>query len=109
MQVESRAVLQGLTVPLTRSPLSRRLGVMGDTLQTADFTAPADVVARIPITGFVERNATLDDDEEPLLWLALTAVGERSLFGYGAFGGLASATPPQLELVVTIPVQKVTP
>ena len=109
MRVQGRAVLEGPNTPLTRSPLSRAFGTMVDSLGVADFAAPAGVLARIPITGFVQRNASLSDDQEPLLWLALAAADEKSLFGYGQFGGVASTAAPQLELVVTIPVQKVAP
>lgn len=108
MRLEGRAVLEGPNIPLTRSPLSRAYGQMLDPVPAGDFEAPADVMVRVPITDFVQRNASLADDEVPLPWLALSAVGERSLFGYGQFGGVASTAPPQLELVVTIPVQKVT-
>lgn len=107
MRLDGRAVLEGPTVPLTRSPLSGPFGQMTDSLDVADFTGAASVVARVPITGFVQRNASLDEGEEPLLWLALTAVGEKQFFGFGEFGGLASTAPPELELVVTIPVRKV--
>ena len=107
MRLEGRAVLEG-PIPLTRSPLSRAFGQMAEAVPDDDFEAPANVLVRVPITNFVQRNASLPDDQVPLRWLALTAVGERSLFGYGQFGGAASAGPPQLELVVTIPVQKVT-
>lgn len=109
MRLEGRAVLEGPTVPLTRSPLSRPYGQMQEGLGPSDFVDPASVVARVPITAFVQRNAALSEDDVPLLWLALAAVGEQSLFGYGQFGGVDSASPPQLELVVTIPVREVTP
>ncbi|MGK7312708.1 MAG: hypothetical protein ACN0LA_10775 [Candidatus Longimicrobiales bacterium M2_2A_002] len=108
MRLEGRAVLEGPNIPLTRSPLSRAYGQMLEPLPAGDFAAPADVMVRVPITDFVQRNASRSEDEVPLRWLALAALGERSLFGYGQFGGVASAGPPQLELVVTIPVQKVT-
>jgi hypothetical protein len=49
------------------------------------------------------------DDENPILWLALAAAAERQVFGYGEFAGVGAANPPQLEVVVTIPVRKVTP
>ena len=107
MRIEGRAVLEGPGVPLSRSPLSRPFGRMTDTLVVADFTEPAGVMVRVPITGFVQRNADIPEDGTALLWLALTAIGEKSLFGYAEFGGIDSANPPQLELVVTIPVRKV--
>lgn len=109
MQVEGRAVLEGPGVPLTRSPLSRPLGRMEDPVVVTAFSDPASVEVRIPITGYIQRNVMLPEDEVELLWLALTAAGEGALFGYGAFGSVSSPTPPQLELVVTIPVEKVTP
>ncbi|MFO7895026.1 MAG: hypothetical protein R6U63_15035 [Longimicrobiales bacterium] len=109
MRVEGRAVLEGPTVPLTRSPLSRPFSRKGDVLDPDAFATPASVLMRVPITGFVQRNANVGDGEDPLLWLALTAVGEKALFGFGEFGGVGSATAPQLELVVTIPVRKVAP
>lgn len=109
MRVEGRAVLEGPTVPLTRSPLSRPFDQTGDVLDTDAFETPASVLVRVPITGFVQRNSNVGDDEDPLLWLALTAVGEKAVFGFGEFGGVGSATAPQLEVVVTIPVRKVAP
>ena len=109
MRVEGRAVLEGPGAPLSRSPLSRAFGRMADSLDASDFLPPADTRSRIPITGFVQRNASVPEGEVALLWLALTAVAERSLFGYGEFGGVTAANPPQLELVVTIPVRKVDP
>ena len=109
MRVEGRAVLEGPTVPLTRSPLSGPFSQTGDVVALGAFEAPARVMTRVPITGFVQRNSNTGTDEEPLLWLALTAVAERAVFGYGEFGSLGSAMPPQLEIVATIPVKKVTP
>ena len=109
MRVEGRAVLEAPTVPLTRSPLTQPFGRMDAPWSAEDFAAPAQVMSRVPITGFIQRNAAVSEEEDAVLWLALTAVGERSLFGYGEFGGIGSAQPPQLELVVTIPVQKVAP
>ncbi|MDX1675266.1 MAG: hypothetical protein R3314_10770 [Longimicrobiales bacterium] len=109
MRVEGRAVLEGPGTPLSRSPLSRPFGRMAEGLQTSDFEPPAATLSRIPITGFVQRNARVPEGEVPLLWLALTAVGEKSLFGYGAFDGVTGTNPPRLELVVTIPVRKVDP
>ena len=109
MRIEGRAVLEGPTVPLTRSPLSAPFSRTGDVVSLGAFEAPAPVMTRVPITGFVQRNSNTGDDEEPLLWLALVAVAERAVFGYGEFGDLDSALPPQLEIVATIPVKKVTP
>jgi hypothetical protein len=109
LQLEGRAVLEGPTVPLTRSPLSAPFSSPRDTLGEAAFTGSAGVMARVPVTAFVQRNSNVGDDESPILWLALTAVGERTVFGYGEFGGLGSANAPKLELVVTVPVRKVTP
>ena len=109
LRVEGRGVLEGPGVPLTRSPLSRPLGLMDESLGVAAFVAPAAVEARIPVTGYVQRNVSPPEGEDPLLWLALTATAEGATFGYGQFGSFASGVPPQLELVVTIPVDKVTP
>lgn len=110
MRLEGRAVLEGPGVPLVRSPLSRALGQMTETLDVEDFTgAGAGTEARIPVTGYIQRNVSPPDDEEPLLWLALVVAGERTNFGYGEFGSLSSAAAPRLELVVTIPVRKVEP
>jgi hypothetical protein len=107
MRVEGRAVLEGPTVPLTRSPLSGPFAQQGDVVAADAFEAPAAVMTRVPITGFVQRNSNVGDDETPILWLALTAVAERQVFGYGEFGGPSSGTPPQLEVVVTVPVREV--
>lgn len=111
MRVEGRAVLEAPGVPLIRSPLSRPLGRLDEPLDVTAFSDPEPVEVRIPITGYVQRNAALpeDDDEIELLWLALTLAGEGSVFGYGEFGSVSSTVPPQLELVVTIPVEKVNP
>lgn len=112
MRVEGRAVLEGPGVPLVRSPLSRPLGQLDEPLAVTAFTAPDPVEVRIPITGYVQRNAALEEGEEEeveLLWLALTVAGEGSVFGYGEFGSISSAARPRLELVVTIPVEKVEP
>lgn len=109
MRVEGRAVLEAPTVPLTRSPLSAPFSSSGDTLSEAAFTSGGSVMARVPVTGFVQRNSNVGDDESPILWLALASAVERTLFGYGEFGGLGSANAPKLELVVTVPVRKVTP
>jgi hypothetical protein len=107
MRLEGRAVLEGPTVPLTRSPLSGPFSQSGEVIDVTAFEAPAAVMTRVPIPGFVRRNSRLDDEENPSLWLALTAVAERSVFGYGEFGGPASGMPPQLEVVVTVPAREV--
>ncbi len=107
MRVEGRAVLQGPTVPLTRSPLSAPFSQTGEVVAIEAFEAPAAVMTRVPITGFVRRNSTIGDEESPSLWLALTAVAERSVFGFGEFSGPDSAIPPQLEVVATVPVRGV--
>jgi hypothetical protein len=114
MQLENRMILQGPGAPLTRSPLGTAIGGMTDSLYAADFTAtpPDPSEARIFVTQFV-RSAIAprdEDDEAPILWLALTARNEGSfpVFGYGAFGSLESAVPPRLQLLVTAPT-RVTP
>lgn len=107
MRLEGRAILQGPGVPLTRSPLTGSMGRMEEEVEVSAFAGAALLPVRVPITGYVKENVSTAEDEDPTLWMALTAVFERSLFGYGQFGSLASTTPPQLELVVTIPVRKV--
>ena len=109
MRLEARAVLEGPDVPLTRLPLSRTFGRMTDTLSASAFSDTLSVAARVPVTDYVQRNVDPGEGEETLLWLALTAESEKGLFGYGQFGGVASAVPPKLQLVVTIPVRKVDP
>lgn len=110
MRVEARAALEGPGIPLIRLPLSRPFGRMRDSLAVSAFSETANAVsARIPVTDYVQRNVDPPEGEDPLLWLALTAESERTLFGYGQFQGIESSTPPQLQLVVTIPVRKVAP
>lgn len=110
MRLEARAALEAPGIPLTRLPLSRAFGRMRDSLGVSAFADSATLEsARIPVTDYVQRNVQLAEGEEPLLWLALTAEAERTIFGYGQFQGVGSMTPPQLQLVVTIPVRKVTP
>lgn len=110
MRLEARAALEGPGIPLIRLPLSRPFGRMQDSLGVSAFADAATAVsARIPITDYVQRNVAPPEGEEPLLWLALTAESERTIFGYGQFQGIESMEPPRLQLVVTIPVRKVTP
>jgi hypothetical protein len=110
MRMEARAALEGPGIPLTRLPLSQAFGRMEDSLDVSAFADTATAVsARIPVTNYVRRNVAPPEGESPLLWLALTAESERTTFGYGQFHGIESAMPPQLQLVVTIPVRKVTP
>jgi hypothetical protein len=107
VRLESRAVLRAPEVPLTRSPLSPTLGLMDDSLTAAAFLGSPDPgVARIPLTEFVRRAVNPTEARPALTWLALTAFGERSMFGYTRFGSVDSASPPRLELVVTVPVQE---
>lgn len=107
MRMESRGILQGPGVPLTRSPFTGVLGRMDEDIGVSAFSAPAAQQVRVPVTGYVQDNVSTPDDETPVLWLALVAVAEKTLFGYGEFGSLDAADPPQLELIVTIPVHKV--
>ncbi|MFW5947273.1 MAG: hypothetical protein ACOCUW_02165, partial [Gemmatimonadota bacterium] len=110
MRLESRAVLQAPGVPLTRAPLSRPLGQLEDEVGVAAFADPTTTeVIRLPVTDYVRGNIEPADGEDPAEWLALVALDERLHFGYGQFAGIASDAPPQLELVVTIPVRKVDP
>lgn len=109
MQVENRLILQGPGAPLTRSPLSAVIGAMRDSLHSADFTAtpPDPSPARVFVTQFVQSAIEPQEpgDDEPVLWLALTARNEPRfpIFGYAAFGSLESAAAPRLQLVVTAP------
>lgn len=107
MRIESRAILQGPGVPLTRSPMTAPQGRTNDAIATSAFSAPAARQIRVPITGYVQKNVSASEDDTPVLWLALVALPERALFGYGEFGALASADPPRLELVVTVPAHQV--
>lgn len=110
MRVEARAALEAPGIPLTRLPLSRAFGRMQDSLGVSAFSETATAEsARIPVTNYVQRNLEPPEGEEPLLWLALTAEAERTIFGYGQFQGIESMAPPRLQLIVTIPVRKVTP
>ncbi|NIP78989.1 MAG: hypothetical protein GWM90_07225, partial [Gemmatimonadetes bacterium] len=77
VRLVGRAVLEGPSVPLTRSPLSNPLGRMTDSLTAAAFTTTGEpVVARVPITDYIRRNIDPPEDGPPLLWLALTAEAE---------------------------------
>lgn len=111
MRVDSRAILQAPGVPLSRSPMTPPLGRMTDSLTAANFADPLPeaYAASVPITQFV-RQALEPDNEEPVLWLALTVENESDLpiFGYAAFASLQTATPPKLQLVVTVPAGEAT-
>ncbi len=109
IRLEARAALEGGGIPLVRLPLSRPFGRREDSRAVAAFEPTAAVEARVPVTDYVQRNVSPPEGEDPLLWLALTAEGEKTVFGYGQFQGFSSAAPPSLQLVVTIPVRKVTP
>jgi hypothetical protein len=110
MRVEGRTAVSAPGVPLSRWALSAAFGTMQNALEPALFseTPPDPAVARVPMTGYVRNNVDPPEGEEPLLWTALLAVGEQSspLLGYAAFGSLASSQPPQLTLVVTVPVRE---
>lgn len=109
-RVEGRAVLRAEGVPVTRSPLSTPLGTMADSVAPALFTgiSPEREVVAVPITPYIRRNLDPQGDEDPILWIALLARGEAQapVFGYASFGSLESATPPQLRLVVTVPLRE---
>ncbi|MBR9990115.1 MAG: hypothetical protein KFH98_10185 [Gemmatimonadetes bacterium] len=102
--VEGRGVLEGPNVPLMRSPLTPPVGPPSDTLTAAQFVdSGADVPAiSLSITSYVRFHLDPPAGENPPSWLAITAIGERSGFGYAAFGGLASPRPPRLRLVVSV-------
>lgn len=106
MRVEGRAVLEAAGVPLVRSPLSPPLGPPSDTLSAALFHEPATepVQVAVPITTFIRTHLNPPTGvTDPPLWMAITALGERGAFGYGAFGGVGSDRPPRLRLVVSVP------
>ena len=103
--LENRAVLRGPegAVPLARSPLSGLLGLTRDSL-TADLfdgTGPAPDPVQMSVSNFIRRLVNPPDDD-PWLWMALTASTEFGAFGYGSFGSLASAAPPRLRLVISV-------
>ena len=68
---------QGYGSAMFEEALEAGLAADLDVIGLDAFEAPASVMNRVPITGFVRRNSTLGDEESPSLWLALTAVAER--------------------------------
>jgi hypothetical protein len=104
IRLEARAILEGPGIPLARSPMSPSVG-LSDSLAVAlfDGTNPEPGTIRVPITTFIQFHLGEPTDDPPPQWLALTALGERTQFGFGAFGGLGSHRPPRLRLVVSVP------
>ncbi len=109
-RVEARAILRAPGVPLSRSALAASYGTMAEAIEPAAFTgASPDATAEIPLTSYIRQNIDPPTEGDPVLWVALLARDERAapVFGYGAYGGLASAEPPRLRLVVTAPIEEV--
>jgi hypothetical protein len=102
--LEARALMEAPGVPLVRTPLTPPVGPPTDTLPVAWFsgTTAAPTVA-LPVTAYVRRHLEPDLADAVPLWLALTAGAERTHFGYMAFAGIQSETPPRLRLVLSVP------
>jgi hypothetical protein len=106
IRLEGRAVLLGPNIPLIRSPLTPPLGPPTELLPRDLFAESEpngeETVVPLPITTFLQLHLHPPPEIPVPEWLALTAAGEQSQFGYGAFGGLGSERPPRLRLWLSV-------
>lgn len=107
LRIEARTVLPVPGIPLARSPLgSLAAGFAMGPIEPATFRPGANPgTIEVPLTRFIAtlaRGQREEGADPPPERFALYDARENSLFGYGTFGGLGSASPPRLRLIVTV-------